>query len=621
MSIKTISIQSLAGLLLVAGVSRGQDAASALARKPIQPNVKVSTPDAATCKVEAVNFPKGQNGIAPTGYLVRDGQGRPVRQFIDTTGKNSPNIVSFFFDGVESYREIDTNGTGRPDTFRYLGANGGRMGRDASESGTIDSWEAGYGLTAEETSQELYTALITRDAKRFSSLLATDAEITAIGLPAQEVAKLKSRRDGAAKRFAEAVAKLNLPQGAKWVHFEGGVPHTVPADAFNGQADSVRHKQPQMLIDHSTGNKVDLVNCGEMILVGAGRVWKLIDGPGDLADSADATAGAVPASIRPLVDELSKVPTPADSLPASAIKYHMARATILEQIVAKVTGVEQEPWLKQLIDAYTGAAEQGSDPATKRLLEWKDTIRKAAPKAPIDAYVAFRALTVEYAGKIRSNPKPDDFTKVQTWWKESLDGYLKEYPTAEDAPDAMMRLAMAHEFAGKDGETAAIAVCEKLATNFPTHPFASKATGIVTRLKSEGQAISIKGTLLNDGSAFDSAKLSGTPIVVHYWASWGGARLADEAKILADLEKKYAGKVAIVTVNLDEKSDTATAAIKQVSMPGYHVFQPGGIDANPLAVSYGILGTHTFLVGKDGKVVNKNAQLPTVGEEIEKLLK
>jgi thiol-disulfide isomerase/thioredoxin len=619
MALTNRTIKTVAGLLLAAGTTHAQDAATLLARKPLQPNVRVSQPDPATCKVDAVNFPKGATGIAPTGYVVKDAQGKTVRQFIDTTGKNSPNIVSYYLDGVEAYREIDTNANGRPDTFRYLGANGGRMGRDASESGTIDSWEAQYGLTAEETSQELYTALLTRDAKRFQSLMATDAEIAAIGLPGAEVAKLKGRREAATKRFSEAVAKLNLPHGAKWVHFEGGVPHTVSADVFGGQADSVRHKSAQMLIDRGD-TKVDLVNCGEMILVGGGRVWKLIDGPGDFTDSAEAV-GTIPAVIRDLVKQLSEVKPPVDSSPANAIKYHLTRAEILEQIVAKVTGADQEPWLKQLIDAYTGAAEQGSDPAAKRLGEWKVTIEKAAPKSPVAAYTIFRTLTVEYAVKLRTNAKPDDFTKVQAWWKESLEGFLKEYPTAEDAPDAMMRLAMAHEFAGKDGEAQAIAVCEKLVAQFAAHPFAPKAAGIVNRLKSEGQPISITGALLDGSGNFDSAKLAGQVVVVHYWASWGGARLVDEAKLLADLEKKFAGKVSIVTVNLDETAPAAQAAIKQAGLPGYGVFQPGGIDGNPLAVKYGILGGHTFLVGKDGKVVNKNAQLPTVGDEIEKLLK
>jgi thiol-disulfide isomerase/thioredoxin len=627
MTAKRLTIRTLAGFVLVAGLA-GQSPAQTpaatdlLARKPIQPNIKYSMPapaEMAACKVEVIDYPKGANGTKPTGYIVRDAQGRIVRQFVDTTGKSAPNIVSYFLDGVEAYREIDTNANGKPDTFRYLGANGGRLGRDAGETGTIDSWEANAGLTAEEASHELFTAIATRDAKRFQSLLVSDAEVAAIGLPASEEARVKARRDAAGKRFADTVAKLNLPTTAKWVHLETGLPHTVPFDAFNGKADSVRHKSAQMLVDRGD-SKVDLVACGEMILVGNGRMWKLIDGPGDMIDEQ---SGTVPPEIKDLLDELMKVQPPAPGAgSAGAVKYHMDRATILEKIVAKTQGAGQEPWLKQLIDSYTGAGEQDApgSAAAQRLGQWKAQIEKAAPGTPIHAYAAFRHMTVEYSTKIRTAVKPDDVNKTQIWWKENLEEFLKTFATAEDAPDAMMRLAMAHEFSGKDGEAKAIAVCEKLAQSFPQHPFAVKATGIVNRLKSEGEPLVLAGPRLGTNQPENITKYAGQVVLVVYWASWAG-NTAGDAKLLVELEKKYAGKLAIVTVNLDEKAETATQAVTATGMPGIHIFQPGGIDANPLAVRYGILGPHAFLIGKDGKVANKNAQLPLVGDEIDRLLK
>lgn len=628
MTAKRFTVRILAGLMMVAGVAghslaQTPAAADLLARKPVQPNVKYSAPtvaEAAGCKVELLDYSKVASATKPTGYLVRDAQGRIVRQFVDTTGKNSPNIVSYFLDGVEAYREIDTNANGKPDMFRYLGANGGRLGRDAGETGTIDSWEANAGLTAEEASYELFTAIATRDAKRFQSLLVSDAEVAAIGLPASEEARVKARRDAAGKRFADTVSKLNLPATAKWVHLETALPHTVPFDAFNGKADSVRHKSPQMLVDRGD-NKVDLVSCGEMILVGNGRLWKLIDGPGENVD--EPGGGAIPPKIAGLVQKLTDIKPPAPGAgPAGAIKYHMDRAAILEEIVRDTQGAEQEPWLKQLIDAYTGAGEQDApgSAAAQRLAQWKTQIEKAAPGTPIHSYAAFRHLTVEYSMKIRTAVKPDDVNKTQAWWKENLEAYLKTFATAEDAPDAMMRLAMAHEFSGKDSEAQAIAVCEKLVQSFPQHAFSVKAAGIVNRLKSEGQALVVAGPRLGTNQPEDVAKYAGQVVLVVYWASWAG-NTAGDAKLLVELEKKYAGKLTIVTVNLDEKAETATQAVTATGMPGIHIFQPGGIDANPLAVRYGIMGPHAFLIGKDGKVANKNVQLPLVGDEIDRLSK
>lgn len=622
-----VTMRLLAGIALFAGWNQAGWAqaptvADLLARKPIQPNVKYTTPaanDLAACKVEVLNYPKPASGPAPTGYLVRDGQGKIIRQFVDTSGRNQPNIVSYYFEGVEAYREIDTDGNGKPDTFRWLGANGGRIGRDRTGSGTVESWEAAAGLTAEETSQELFTALAMKDARRFQSLLVTDEELAAIGLPPGEITKLKTRRDAAMKRFTDATGKFNFAATDKWIHLEAGLPHVVPSDAFNGTADSVRHKAAAMLIDRGN-NKIENVACGEMILVGAGRVWKLIDGPGDAAEETGAT---VSAAVRPWLDKLSQVPPPAPGAGIQAsINYHLERAKILEEIVKLTQGAEQEPWIKQLIDAYTAAGEQGdaSGYAVTRLTQWKDSIEKVAPGSAIAAYLNFRLLTVDYSQKIRTAVKPDDVNKAQTWWKSALEVYIDKYKTSEDAPDAMMRLAMAHEFSGKEGEELAVKVCEKLVNQFPQHSFAQKATGIIRRLKSEGQAFALSGPVLGTNQPFDLTAARDQVVLVYYWASWG-SRLAEEAKLLADLEKKFAGKLTIVTVNLDDKAETATQSITAAGLKGVHLYQPGGIDANPLAVSYGIMGPHLFLIGKDGKMANKNAQLPVLADEIEKMLK
>ena len=75
-----------------------------LARAPVFAGVQVTMPagaDLAACRSEAV---AGLTKPA-TGSRVLDSQGRLVRQFIDTTGAGRPNIVYYYLNGVESYRE------------------------------------------------------------------------------------------------------------------------------------------------------------------------------------------------------------------------------------------------------------------------------------------------------------------------------------------------------------------------------------------------------------------------------------------------------------------------------------------------------------------------------------
>ena len=66
MTVTKLTTRTLAGMMLWAGIASAQSptAADLLARKPVQPNVKVSmptAPEASACKVEALNYPKGAN--------------------------------------------------------------------------------------------------------------------------------------------------------------------------------------------------------------------------------------------------------------------------------------------------------------------------------------------------------------------------------------------------------------------------------------------------------------------------------------------------------------------------------------------------------------------------------
>ena len=117
-----------------------------------QPGVEVSTPTPAQvpqCKVETI--PNKNDPKTPLGYVVRDPAGKPVRQFVSYDGKNY-NIVAFYVDGVEAYREVYPPAAGEPYQFRWLGPNGTKWGLDRDRDGKIDEWVV---ISPEEVSQEL----------------------------------------------------------------------------------------------------------------------------------------------------------------------------------------------------------------------------------------------------------------------------------------------------------------------------------------------------------------------------------------------------------------------------------------------------------------------------------
>ena len=87
----------------------------------------------------------------PMGYLVTDNSGRIVRRYIDNGGDTQLDEWSYFKNGIEVYRDIDSNEDRKTDAYRWLGTGGTRWGLDRDQNGTIDSWKL---ISAEEVAYE-----------------------------------------------------------------------------------------------------------------------------------------------------------------------------------------------------------------------------------------------------------------------------------------------------------------------------------------------------------------------------------------------------------------------------------------------------------------------------------
>ncbi|MBL8865004.1 MAG: redoxin domain-containing protein [Gemmataceae bacterium] len=611
----TITTRVLASLTLLAGfgsamaappVPRADEMAAV---QPKQPGVAV-TPlaPADAARLRVVPYPDAAN---PVGYILADANNKPVRRFL-AVGAKTYNILSFYRDGQEVYRETDVP-TGKQ--YRWLGANGSKVGVDTDGNGSIDVWEA---ISPEEVSKEVFDALVRNDRAKLQSLLVTQKELQAIGLPAAQVQALVARSAKAVERFQTAVAELKLTEKSKWVHVELWTPETTPADEFQGRTDFVRHRNAGILVDTGADNRAVTFQLGEIVQVG--RAWKLVDGPLPGAPAADAgpVGGSVefPKEVQDALVKMQGVPVPAYGTPEYT-KYQVERAAVLAAVVTKLQGHEQQSvFIKQLLDAYVAAAEGGDADSGKQLVAWQAQIDKVAKGSPLAGFAAFRVLGLEYTTKlVAASTKPKEIGDVQTWWRESLTAFIKSYPAIDETAEAHYRLALAEEQNGAKGETEAKANYAAIVKTFPTHQLAAQAAGSIRRLDSEGQALALAGTTL-DGKPLNLAQLGGTATIVYFWGSFHGGLKAD-AKELAALEAKYAGKVKVVTVCLDADAKAATQAARDASLPGAHLFSPDG----SLGTQYGIIGTHLMLVGKDGKVANKNAQLAFAAEEIEKLVK
>jgi thiol-disulfide isomerase/thioredoxin len=207
---------------------------------------------------------------------------------------------------------------------------------------------------------------------------------------------------------------------------------------------------------------------------------------------------------------------------------------------------------------------------------------------------------------------------VQEQWLTKLESFVKEFAQSRDAPEAMLQLALAKEFAGEEKD--ANLWYTKLVRDFSDSPLAGKAAGAKRRLESVGKTIPLQGTTV-DGKSFDLARLRGNVVLVHYWATWCQPCKQD-MEVLAELQKEFARKkFAIVGVNLDSEPSSLSAYFAKQRPQWNHLYEKGGLDSR-LANEMGVFTLPVMLlIDERGRVVNRQIHGPELKAEIGKLLR
>ena len=436
-----------------------------------------------------------------SGWVLKDGQGNILRNFFDSNDDNKIDVWSYFKDGKEVYREVDSNFSGKPDQYRWLNEGGSKWGVDEAKDGKIKSWKV---ISPEEVSQEIVAALVGRDFRRLQVLMITEAEMMALYLPGSEIARIRNLQKDAPAKFNEAIGKLpKLNAKSTWQNLmTNSAPACLPGEVFGGRFDLIKHLRTTIVVDVNDKDKAtEMIQPGEMIQVGS--AWRIVGAPAQGSGDMIATPGMggtdtsnnpkLEAAIQKLTDHDKKVV--AGNVPAA---HHLQRADLLEAIIAEAKDTERESWIRQVADSLSSAAQTSpaaDKTALTRLNRLVEQIVKAMPGTDLAAYVTFRQLQAEYSLKI-SNGGGSDFNKIQTEWVETLSKFVAAYPKADDTPDALLQLGMVNEFLGKDVE--AKNWYAKLARDFVDTKQAAKAQGAVRRLELDGKPFKIVGPTLKE---------------------------------------------------------------------------------------------------------------------------
>ncbi|MDO4574324.1 MAG: thioredoxin-like domain-containing protein [Planctomycetia bacterium] len=616
-------IYGLAMFCCIASAALGQSKQqqqieTGLKMTPIQKGqVEYTTPapeDVSKCKLERIE--KGIRIIDPNGLT--------LREFLDDNGDGAVDQWRYFRDGIEVYRDIDENGNKKADNYRWFNTAGTRWGVDADEDGTIDAWKI---LSVQELSAEIAMALATGDEARFARILMTPDELKQLGLGEEKYKLMVEKIRAAKENFKGVLEAKPLSAKAVWVQFSGSRPSTFSAGTDGAEKD-VDYYENVTCVVNNAGKDAEI---GIGTLVRVGTVWKTLDCPQSVtpdnvnelaagnvfiriqSHSAAGAAGAV----SPNMEELNKLDQRIINAATTQeiTDLQIKRADLLEGMAQSATGEDRAQWIRSLADGITGAVQQGTFPdGLERMKKLYDSLKENEEDKNLAAYVQFRRMSTEYTLSMAKSGK--SWMQVRNKWLEDLGDFIKNYPDAPDTAEAMLQLAMENENDGMDDK--ALELYQKIVSTFPDSTSAAKANGAVTRLNSVGKPLPFVAPIYGmEGKQVNVGNLKGRIIVLHFWTSWMNEASRDMDRIKELLAKRK--DVVVFGVNLDNDVKEMAAFLEANRISWYQIHEQGGLDSRP-ATMLGIFSIPTVIVvGPDGTVVNRNAQVSELEDIVKEL--
>jgi len=624
--------------IVLLGLSRSLLAADAPTPKlafsfqPVQKDVVYDTPksvDYGKCKVDVERRGKA------SGWVVFGPEGQVLRRFVDTNGDNVVDQWRYYHHGLEVYRDIDTNFNNKVDQSRWLNTAGTRWGVDRDEDGRIDEWNV---ISAEEASREAVKALTAGNAPALQKLLVTEAELEKLGVKDDLKKKILDEvASPAAKLRGLLGEKTGVTSKSKWVRFNATTPGIIPSDAGKADRDLTVYQNAMAIVE--TDGKSGLVQIGEMVLVG--NTWKLtqipkpvgenlqISAAGHLMQPAVASTGATPSNTGGISPAMQKLLSQLQELDRNApqpdagtkafVRYNSRRAEIIRKLIdAAPTESDRNQWRRQLVDGVAAAVQSGQYPQGMQTLKTIESeIRRDSPKSEMLPYVTFRRLLAEYTVKLQS-AAAGERPEIQKWWLKELQSFAADHPDAEDAPEAMLQLAITLEFSGERKE--ARQWYAKAVSADRKSPAGIRAAGALRRLDVIGKPLELSGPSLTGGT-LDVGDYRGKVTLVVYWATWCKPCTEDLPQLIALYRKHRSDGFEVVGVNVDVNAKPTKPYITRHGIPWKHIHQEGGLDSPP-ALKYGIISLPTmFLLDRNGKVVSRSTSVDDLKKSLPALLK
>ncbi len=589
------------------------------------------TPDDAAMK--GCTIESSSASLKVPGWVVKDGGGRLLRLFLDTDGDNKLDQWSYFRNGIEVYRDLDTDKNEKKDQHRWMATAGTRWGIDKDEDGKIDSWKI---ISGEEVAVEIFNAVKTADKGRFAALLPTSEEVRSLRLGETMNGKVEAALKKAAAGFdAFAKSQKAITSKSEFVHFGSSRPSLAIAGSNGLEQDVIAYDHATAVFE--TGEDLEQLMLGTIVRVG--DAWRAIELPVIIDEQNAISNGGIFVPLPGVGDSVvmgdnsgqnelfEKWQALDEKLTgakpgAETEQLQEERADALMELV-KGSGTEEnrKNWARQLADTVSAAYAEGAFEGGLKKLEKLSGQLKAAGAESEVAYFGWCALSAKYTRDFRSSGS--DKSEATANFMKALEKFVDDHPESEFSAEALMQLAIYTEVNSSGGDEKAVELYARLEKSFPDSPYAKRASGAKVRLTATGKQIPFRGSTFG-GKPFDldDRTLRGKIVVLYFWSTISPTSETDFEE-LQRLAAKYKNELVIVGANLDsEKGEAESFLKKNPNASWINLFEPGGMETSPLALQLGITAPPVVvLVDGEGKVVDTAMSVPELDRSVQRLMR
>ena len=599
------------------------DKSKALTYKPKQDGVDYDYNVGGRPSKDIVEKTKMQNseelfGIK-TGYVLADATNRVVRALLDTNKDRKLDRFSYFKDGIEVYREIDTDYDSEPNEYRWMGAAGTRWGIDRNQDGEIDQWKV---ISAEEVAFEVFMSIRNRDDARYQRLLLTNDEFRSLGLKGNIAKDAAARLERARKEFPNMVRGQKAIDGkSKWINSGSGQPGIAAANSERTK-DLLCHDHASSVFGSANGT--DTLALGTLVKVG--DAWRLMELPQvvpkgkpienggvlfpvvQVIDRGDEDEDEIP-KINPLLaklyDQLTEQEAAISKEGRAGVQManlQKDRAMLQWKIYNKIPENERKNWVENIGDTVTYAYQIGYYPDGPKFLEQViKTLRENKKTDSLD-YVRWRMIHSSYYKQLEERDNRGDEKAAEEYYKK-LEKFASEYPKSKFAPEALFSIGQYFEVGRNSDIVKAVRWYQACAQRYGTTVYGKRAAGAMARLNGRGKPVRFAGKTV-DGKVLDilNRTLRGRIVVAYFWTT----RIADNKvnqknetafDVFQDVKSKFKDEVIIVSANIEPTATAEKYKDFDGDMTGiFEMHSPGGMESSPLAIQMGIVSEPTMIV-------------------------